>query len=85
MKMQCATKLFIGSSLTDAITAITNASALNAHDATKMNPKIVDYHSGSSDINQSIDAKLTVKINSTMPGPLSRLIFLVNLRSAVRS
>src|SRR6266550_8562802 len=50
-----------------------------------MKPKMVEYHSGSSDINQSIAANVTTKINSTIPGPLSVVMRFAYWRSAVRS
>src|SRR6266571_4929847 len=52
------------------IVRIVNDSALKLHDATKINPKIVDVHPGSSDITQSIDAKVIETIRKASPGPL---------------
>ena len=52
------------------ITTIVKARALRLHAATNIKPKIVDMHSGSSDITQSIDAKVIETIKSPSPGPL---------------
>ena len=49
-----------------------NAKALMLHAPTKIKPKIVDDHAGSSDITQSIDANVIEMISSARPGPLTR-------------
>jgi hypothetical protein len=45
----------------------------------------VEDHSGSSDMTQSIAAKVVVMTNNTMPGPLITRIFFPSRRSSVRS
>jgi hypothetical protein len=47
-----------------------NDSALRLQAATKIRPKMVEDQSGSSDITQSIVAKVIEKISSASPGPL---------------
>ncbi len=61
------------------------ARALIVHEATKINPKIVDDHDGSSDITQSIAANVTVMMKMPSPGPLSMRICLPHFGSVVRS
>ena len=53
------------------IVTIVKASALNPQAATKIKPKIVDDQAGSSDITQSMAAKVMEMIKKTRPGPLS--------------
>ena len=61
------------------------ASALKVHAATKINPKIVEDQAGSSDITQSIAAKVTVSTNRIKPGPPIICIRFCSFGSAVRS
>ena len=48
-----------------------NASAVKPQPTMMSKPQMVENHSGSSVINQSIAANVTVKPNKTMPGPLT--------------
>jgi len=78
--------VFIGSRAeSQLITRMVNASALKLHAATKINPKIVEYHAGSSDITQSIAAKVVQTISSASPGPLNICICFFTLRPVARS
>src|SRR5436190_6891329 len=67
------------------MTTIVNASALRLQAATKIRPKMVENHFGSSDITQSTDAKVIEIINSASPGPLTIWRRLRIRLSAVRS
>ena len=67
------------------MTTMVKASALKLHAATKIKPKIVDDHAGSSDITQSIDAKVIEMIKRASPGPLTICNRLRNVVDAVRS
>ena len=68
-----------------ATMAMANANALKAKEATNNNPKIVEDQAGEIDITQSMAAKVTVRIKSTMPGPLSTRIFFVAAPSVLVS
>src|SRR6266478_9518682 len=62
-KCEVRTTAFMGSQrASQDITRIPKASALKLHEATKISPKIVDDQAGSSDITQSIAAKVIVII-----------------------
>src|SRR6266481_3390580 len=68
-----------------ALARTVKASPLIVHEATKINPKIVDDHEGSRDITQSIAANVTVIMKMPSPGPLIMRICLPHFGSAVRS
>src|SRR6185369_10325147 len=77
---------FIGSRLrSHDIITIVKASALRLPEATKIKPKIVDIQAGSSDMIQSIDAKVIEIISNPSPGPLIICKRLRIFLSAVRS
>ena len=54
-----------------ASTTIVNASEVSPQPAIVSSPKIVENHSGSSDITQSTEAKVTVSTRKSRPGALT--------------
>ena len=56
---------------TDASTAIVKANADNPKPAVNISPKIVENQCGSSDITQSVVAKVIVSTSTSRPGPLN--------------